>query len=93
MCSNMDGPRNYPTERSKSERERQMPYHITYMCNIKYDPNERIYETETDSQIQRTDLQLPDRKASGERMEWEFGVSRCKLLYIDWIRLPWHCSA
>ena len=21
----------------------------------------------------------------GEGMEWEFGVSRCKLLYIEWI--------
>ena len=47
MCSTMDGD---PTKRSKSERERQMPYHITYMWNIKYDPNEHIYETETDSQ-------------------------------------------
>ena len=50
MCSTMDGPRYDPTKRSKSERERQMPYHITYMWNIKYDPNEHIYETETDSQ-------------------------------------------
>ena len=50
MCSTIDGPRNDPTKRSKSERERQMPYHITYMWNIKHDPNEHIYETETDSQ-------------------------------------------
>ena len=21
----------------------------------------------------------------GERMDWEFGISRCKLLYIEWI--------
>ena len=34
----------------KSERERQIPYDITYMCNLKYDTNELIYETETDSQ-------------------------------------------
>ena len=35
---------------SKSERERQIPYGITYMWNLKYDTNEHIYKTETDSQ-------------------------------------------
>ena len=51
ICSNMDGPRDYHTKRSKSERERQMPYDITYMWNLKYDTNEHIYETKTNSQI------------------------------------------
>ena len=50
----MDGPRDYHTKRTKSERERQISYDITYMWNLKYDTNERIYETETDSQIKRT---------------------------------------
>ena len=31
-----------------------MPYDITYMWNLKYDTNELIYKTETDSQIQKT---------------------------------------
>ena len=35
----------------KSERERQIPYDIIYMWNLKYDTNEPIYETEKDSQI------------------------------------------
>ena len=30
---------------SESERERQIPYDITYMWNLKYDTNEFIYET------------------------------------------------
>ena len=30
--------------------QRQISYNITYMWNLKYDPNELIYETETDSQ-------------------------------------------
>ena len=34
----------------KSLRERQIPYDITYMWNLKYDTNEFIYKTETDSQ-------------------------------------------
>ena len=45
----MDGPRDYNTKRSKSETERQIPYDITYMWNLKYDTNELICETETDA--------------------------------------------
>ena len=47
------------TKGSKSERERQIPYDIIYMWNLNYDTNELTYETEADSQIQRTDLWLP----------------------------------
>ena len=32
----MDGPRDYHAKRSKSERERQIPFNITYMWNLKY---------------------------------------------------------
>ena len=46
----MDGPRDYHTKQSKSERERQMLYDTTYTWNLKYDTNELIYETETGSQ-------------------------------------------
>ena len=49
ICSNTDGPRSNHTKRSKSEKERQIPYDITYMWNLKYDTNEPIYKTETDS--------------------------------------------
>ena len=34
---------------SESKSERQIPYDISYMWNLKYDTNELIYETETDS--------------------------------------------
>ena len=30
--------------------QRQIPYDITYMWNLKYDTNEPIYESETDTQ-------------------------------------------
>ena len=50
ICSNMDGARDYHTKWSKSDRERQISYDITYMWNLKYDANELIYETETDPQ-------------------------------------------
>ena len=40
----MDGPRDF-TKKSKSERERQIPYDITYIWNLKYNTNEHIYKT------------------------------------------------
>ena len=46
----MEAARYYHTKGSKSERERQIPYDITYMWNLKYDTNELICETETYSQ-------------------------------------------
>ena len=46
----MNQPRNYHTKQNKSERERQIPCNIAYMWNLKYDTNELIYKTETDSE-------------------------------------------
>ena len=41
----------------KSERERQIPYEITYMWNLKKkkknDTNEPIYKTEIDSDVEK----------------------------------------
>ena len=49
ICNNMGGPRDYHTKWSKSER--QPLYDIIYMWDLKYDTNELIYKTESDSQI------------------------------------------
>ena len=35
ICSNMDVPRDYHAKWSKSDRERQILYDITYMWNLK----------------------------------------------------------
>ena len=49
ICSNMDEPRNYHT---KSDRERQISYGITYLWNLKIrGTNELICRTEIESQI------------------------------------------
>ena len=40
----MDGLRDYHTKWSVSERERQTPYDITYMRNLKYDPKGLILQ-------------------------------------------------
>ena len=66
ICSNMDGFRDHPTMGSKSERERQILHDITYMWNLKYDTNELIHKTETDSHRKQT--WLSKRKGSIEKI-------------------------
>ena len=39
-------------------------------------------ETETDSQIYRTDLWLPVVREDERGQDWAFGSSSCKLVYI-----------
>ena len=36
-------------KQSKSDRERQISYDVTYTWNLKYDTVKLIYETETDT--------------------------------------------
>ena len=50
-------------------------YNITYMWNLKYDTNDLIYETETDSGIE---MRCVVTKGAGDRrgMDWKFGASR-----------------
>ena len=52
------------------------------MWNLNYDTNELTYETETLTDIENR-LVVTNRERGG--MDWEFGVSRCKLVYIEWI--------
>ena len=37
------------------------------------------------SETQRIDLWFPRCKERRGGMDWEFGISSCKLLYIEWI--------
>jgi len=39
---------------SEVRQIKKLSYNITHMGNLKYDINELIYKTETDSQIQKT---------------------------------------
>ena len=54
------------------------------MWNPKYDTNELIFETETDSQTENRFV-VAKGDGGGGGMDWEFGISRCKLLYIEWL--------
>ena len=60
---------------SKSERERQIPYDIIYMCNIKYDTNEFIHKTEIDMENRLMIAKKGVREKDGLQV-WEFGVGR-----------------
>ena len=62
----MDGPRDYHTKQSKSDRERQTLYDTIYMCNLKNDTNELIDNIEIDSQTQKTNLWFPKEKGSSQ---------------------------
>ena len=61
----MNESRDYHT--NLSGKERQTPYDITYMQNLKKkkDTNEPIYKTEIYSQTQKTNLWLPKGKGVG----------------------------
>ena len=63
-------------------RQRQMPYNITYMGNLKYEMNELICQTERDSQTQRRDLWLP---REGDWRREVLGVWVQPILYREWI--------
>ena len=48
ICSNMDRTRDSHTEWSKSERQRQIPYEITYIWNLTFGTDERFHRKEND---------------------------------------------
>ena len=60
----MDANRDHHTKRSKSER--QIPYDITYMWNLKYNINELFGNRATDV---GTDLWFPRGRRSGGRVD------------------------
>ena len=80
----MDEFRDYHTEQSKSEREGQIPYDISYTCNFKYNTCEHIYETNRLTDIEDRLAAAKEEGVEGGT-DWEFGISRCKLVYIRWI--------
>ena len=86
IFSNMDGPRDYHTKWSKSDK-----YHIILLiCGMwkKNDTNELIYKTAMDSQMSKTNLQLPKRKSWGEA--WIGGLAYAH--YCMWtIWSMWTC--
>ena len=54
------------------------------MWNLKYDTNEHIYKTNRLTDIENRLVVAKGEEGEGG-MDWEFGVSRCKRLYREWI--------
>ena len=48
-----------------SERERQIQYDIPSMWNLKYDTNELIYKTKTDSDIENKFMAIEGERGQG----------------------------
>ena len=66
------------------DRERQIAYDIIYMWNLKYDTNELIYKTKTDSDLENN-LIVTKREqygAGGGGINLEFGINIYTLIYI-----------
>ena len=51
------------------------------MWSLKYDTNELIYKQKQTHRERRLAVALTGR-ASGGGIDWEFGVTKCKLLHI-----------
>ena len=54
------------------------------MWNLKYDTSELIYETDRNTDIENR-LWLPRGRRARKGRSGSFGLSRCKLVYIEWM--------
>lgn len=69
-----------------SQKEKDTYHMLSFTCGISNITQMNLPAEQKQTKTQRTDLWLR-RGREGERGErdWEFGISRCKLLYIEWI--------
>ena len=81
---------------SKKENEKYHMISLIILWNLNYDTNELIYQAETDSQIQRTDLWLPRGRRVGEgcieSLKLVDGTRRTRIYRMDKQEGPtvWH---
>ena len=64
-----------------NQKERQIPYDITFICNLIYGTNEPFHRKETHGLGEET----CGCRGVGSGMEWELGVNRCRWLPLEWI--------
>jgi len=79
----VDGTRDSHTERSKSDRERQIPYDITYIWNLICGTNEPFHRKENQGLGEQTCGCQGGGEGSG--VVGELGAPRYKLLPLKWI--------
>ena len=79
----MDGPRDCHTEWSKSDRERQISYDITYMWNLKKKSYKWTY-LQNGNRV--TDVENKLMVTKGKRrggINWEIGMDIYTQLYVE----------
>ena len=68
----------------KLEGERQTPYDIIYMWNLKYGTNDLSTKQKQIMDMEgRLVFAREDKGESGT--DWEFGVGRCRLLHLEYM--------
>ena len=74
--SSTDGTRGYRSEGGSGKDS----YDVTYMCKLRYDTNELIYETETDAQTQSRTV-LAKGRGDAEGQTGSLGLERQAIIY------------
>jgi len=72
-----------PSEASQKEKYKHIRYHLYVESKIQHKwtyPQNRNRLTDMENR-----LVVAKGEEGGSRMNWEFGVSRCKLWYLEWI--------
>ena len=77
ICSEVDGPRDCHTEWSKSEREEQIPYANTYICNLKKKHNKWSWWTYGLDENKTADIEngLEDKGRGNGKLGWSERVA------------------
>ena len=73
------------TLKVKKERERQIPYNITYTWTVKYVTNEnrnRLKDMGNRLVVVKRVIGWRGQKG-GRGMDWAFGLTSCKLLHLE----------
>ena len=81
ICSNMDGTSGSHADWSKSERERQIPYDIAYIWNLRYSTNEPFHRKE---KIMDLENRLVVAKGEGEGVGWLGSLGWIDTNYYLW---------
>ena len=83
ICSNMNRPRDCHTKWSKSDREGQISYDITYMWNLKKMVQMKLLTKQKQShRCRKQPYGYQEGKGGWGGINWETGIDIYTLLYI-----------
>ena len=78
----MDGPGDYHTKWSKSDRETQVSYDITYKQNLKKNDKMNLFTKQKQTHTLREGTNGYQGGWVGGGADWEFGIDMYTLLYL-----------